>query len=264
MLPALISAGAGIIGGLLNKSSSDKANEINQQNALRQEALQKEFAQTGIQWKVADAEKAGIHPLYALGANTVSYSPTTVGATADTSLGSSLSSAGQDISRAMAANSDNDGRKTLFDQAVQKLTLQRMGLENENLASDLAKKRGQLGPPIPSLTDSNVIPGQPITQADVNLPKPGEKRAYNLGADFKIKTNSGESQQDALSKEYGDEGLPQIPGQLRFVRDVGRTFNHHANQWLANQIQEIKSEFSRLYGGRVQNPQRRFHNRGRY
>lgn len=264
MIPALISAGAGIIGGLLNKSSSDQANATNQANALRQEALQREFAQSGIQWKVADAEKAGIHPLYALGANTVSYSPNTVGAVADTSMGSALSSAGQDISRAMAANSDNDGRKTLFDTAVQKLTLQRMGLENENLASDLAKKRAQIGPPIPSLTDKNEIPGQPITQADVNLPKPGEKRAYNLGANFRIKTNPGDSQQDALSKEYGDEGLPQIPGQLRFLRDTGRSAYHHYETWMNNQIKEIRDEVSRLYGGRVQNPQRRFHNRGKW
>lgn len=32
--------------------------------------LQREFAQMGIQWKVADAKAAGIHPLYALGAST--------------------------------------------------------------------------------------------------------------------------------------------------------------------------------------------------
>lgn len=32
--------------------------------------FQREFAQNGISWKVADAKRAGIHPLYALGAST--------------------------------------------------------------------------------------------------------------------------------------------------------------------------------------------------
>lgn len=36
---------------------------------------QREFAQKGIRWRVSDAKKAGIHPLFALGANTASFSP---------------------------------------------------------------------------------------------------------------------------------------------------------------------------------------------
>lgn len=41
--------------------------------------LQKEFAQHGIRWKVADAKAAGLHPLYAVGASTSSAMPITVG-----------------------------------------------------------------------------------------------------------------------------------------------------------------------------------------
>lgn len=36
---------------------------------------QKEFAQNAIQWRVADAKKAGLHPLYALSGGGASYSP---------------------------------------------------------------------------------------------------------------------------------------------------------------------------------------------
>lgn len=36
---------------------------------------QKEFAQNSIQWKTQDAKNAGIHPLYALGNNASSYTP---------------------------------------------------------------------------------------------------------------------------------------------------------------------------------------------
>lgn len=39
---------------------------------------QAQMAQQGIQWKVADAKAAGIHPLYALGASTHSYQPQAV------------------------------------------------------------------------------------------------------------------------------------------------------------------------------------------
>lgn len=66
-------AGANIIGGLTGARATEKANE---QNA----ALQREFAQHGISWKVADAKRAGLHPLAALGTQTASASPSYVGA----------------------------------------------------------------------------------------------------------------------------------------------------------------------------------------
>lgn len=65
-LGSIISAGASLVGGILGNKSNQK---IAEQNA----ALQKEFAQHGISWKVADAKRAGIHPLYALGSNGISF-----------------------------------------------------------------------------------------------------------------------------------------------------------------------------------------------
>lgn len=59
---------------------------------------QKEFAQNGIRWRVEDAKAAGLHPLYAIGANTPTYSPQ---AAVGTDYG--LSSIGQNISRAIEA-----------------------------------------------------------------------------------------------------------------------------------------------------------------
>jgi hypothetical protein len=57
----------GIIPDLLGMKSDHDANKANQQ-------MQYDFAQKGIQWKVKDAKKAGIHPLYAMGASTQSPS----------------------------------------------------------------------------------------------------------------------------------------------------------------------------------------------
>jgi hypothetical protein len=68
MLDSIISGAFGLIGA--NKSAkSNKA--INNQNI----ANSREFAQNSIQWKVEDAKKAGIHPLYALGSPTMSPNP---------------------------------------------------------------------------------------------------------------------------------------------------------------------------------------------
>lgn len=207
MFGDILSAGASIIGGLINRGSADEANRINAANAARQEQLQRDFAQQGIQWKVADAKAAGVHPLYALGANTVSYSPVSLGHSADTSLGTSVANAGQSIGRAADAAATSDQRGSRTAQMITALQLERGSLENELLRSQIAKTRAQLGPPMPALTDKNAITGQPAT------------RDLTLITGMPQSTPANESTQDAVSKEYGDEGIPQLPGQYRFIRD---------------------------------------------
>ena len=62
----------GAVGSLIGGRESQKnAANINYQNYL----AQKEFAQNSIQWRVEDAKKAGLHPLFALGGGGASYSP---------------------------------------------------------------------------------------------------------------------------------------------------------------------------------------------
>lgn len=160
MLGDIIGAIANVAGGLINKSSSDEANRINQQTAAQNIALQREFAQSGVQWKVEDAKKAGVHPLYALGAQTTSFSPVSVGATADTSLGSGVASAGQDLSRAITATAP---KQTRVEAIATAQALEKGQLENELLRSQIRKLNSQVGPPMPTLADKNAIPGQPIS-----------------------------------------------------------------------------------------------------
>lgn len=68
----------------------------NDQNA----ATQREFAQMGLQWKVADAKAAGLHPLSAIGAQGASFSPSFV---TDTSKADFSREMGQNLSRAALA-----------------------------------------------------------------------------------------------------------------------------------------------------------------
>lgn len=87
----LIGAGSSILGGVLSDRASAK-------QAEKDRELQKEFAKQGIQWRVEDARKAGIHPLAALGSSGAQYqnvSPVT-GAT-----GQGLSFAGQEMGQAI-------------------------------------------------------------------------------------------------------------------------------------------------------------------
>lgn len=161
---ALISGASSLLGGLFGQSSQEKANKRNIQ-------LQREFAQNGIQWKVADAKAAGIHPVVALGAQTHSFSPSVVG---DTSFGTGVAQAGQDIGRAIQATRTPEQRVDAYSKTVQDLSLQRMGLENSILAAQLAKvSQPATGPAMPSATQQYVVDGQGQTA----IPSPGRSPA---------------------------------------------------------------------------------------
>ena len=147
---SLISAGLSFIGGRRAAKSQQRANEIN-------DLRQREFATQGIQWRVKDANKAGIHPLYALSANTPTYSPSTVG-TGD----GGISAAGQDLGRAVSSMYGGTARENReFVRAHQRLQLRKMGLENELLASKIATIRQPGTAPQTAHVGGSLIDGQP-------------------------------------------------------------------------------------------------------
>lgn len=151
MLGAIIGAGASLLGGILgNKSQSE--------NMDKQIDMQKDFAQQGISWKVADAKRAGIHPLYALGAQTTPFQPMSVG----NPLGEGIAAAGQDLGRAVDSAADSKSSGSAFVKTAQLLQLKRMALENDLLSSQIATTR-QAGnpPPLNAARGGNgPIPGQ--------------------------------------------------------------------------------------------------------
>lgn len=130
MLGDLVSAGVSAWQGEENR-------ETQMQIARENMALQKEFAQSGVQWKVADAQKAGIHPLAALGANTTSFSPVSVGST-------DYGSMGQDLGRAVKAAMSNSDREEETKREANKLALDKAGLENDILRTELASKQKRM------------------------------------------------------------------------------------------------------------------------
>lgn len=156
MLSALIGAGSSLLGGLFNSNAQKK-----------QMALQKEFAQKGIQWKAEDAEKAGISKLYALGANTTSYSPVSVGG----GMGDALSTAGQNIGRAIDATQSPSGRVGHMAATLAETQVEGARLDNDikraHLASMVATRTQPGNPPAymnPNDT-TNLVPGQGNSEA---------------------------------------------------------------------------------------------------
>lgn len=199
-LAPAISAGASLLGGFLGRESQEEQRAKN-------EALQREFAQNSVQWRVADAKKAGIHPLYAMGAPTMSPA---VGVQADP-LAASLSSMGQDVGRAMTALNSPAEKFSVTQSALQELQLHNMTLRNEYLAAQIAKLK-QPGTP----------PGVPIGTAETVAVDPKmdpNKRVVVDGEE--VRGDPEWSPTNVMSDQYGDENpaVSWIYGPLKMWKD---------------------------------------------
>jgi len=164
MLAGLI--GSGISAGL-NLFGAKQSRKHAEKMAARSEALSREFAQSGIQWRVADAKAAGIHPLAALGANT--HTPSFAAMGVDTS---GYGAAGQDISRAMQTAAQSPSKKQqLYRAKVMELDLRNRELQNDYLASQIAKNNQAGQTPRTGISDGPMlVDGQPDAGG---LPLPG-------------------------------------------------------------------------------------------
>lgn len=129
MLPAIAAAvmsAAGALGGsYLQSAATRKANNRNL-------AMQEEFAKNGVRWKVEDAKAAGIHPLYALGASTMSPSYSVM---PEQGIAGGMAQAGQDISRALRATMGEDE----LSQSIMQEQFKNWQLKNELLGIEVNK-----------------------------------------------------------------------------------------------------------------------------
>lgn len=115
-----INAASSIAGGLINRMFDD-----NDKQWERNYNAQKEFAQNSIQWRVQDAEKAGIHPLYAIGGQMPGYTPSS--AFSNDSMGEAIAQAGN-----------------AFGNAMGQIGLINARLQNEKLETEIAKEKAEL------------------------------------------------------------------------------------------------------------------------
>lgn len=188
MLGPLISAGATLLGGFFGQNAA-------QEQAERNATLQREFAQNTIQWRVADAKKAGVHPLYALGAPAISPSVSF----GSQGMGPAIAAAGQDLGRAASAYmtpKETMSAATLA-QSSQQNAANMLRLENMQLQNDLLRSR-------------LAVINQPGTPPGVDFPVPEgkkpEERPPLMLRGGRWDTFPGTSPMKAWSDQYGDEG----------------------------------------------------------
>lgn len=149
MFGDILNFAGGLIGS--NKAANTQK-DINNENI----AQSREYAQTGIQWRVADAKAAGIHPLAAMGLPLQSAPTISAG---NTDYSSAYASMGQSLGRAADSvlTREERNKKTQLDA----LTLERASLENELLRSQISNVNRANNPTLPSLSgDSTILPGQ--------------------------------------------------------------------------------------------------------
>lgn len=228
MLGSLVSAGASLLGGLLGKKSADKARESQEAANAANAALQREFAQNSIRWRVADARAAGIHPIYALGAPTISASPSYVGATADNSMGAALANAGQDIGRAINATRTTPERVLALQEA--QLRLESLKLDNDvkraSLASSVMRLAQNSNPPMPAIGDGDFV----VPEASKS-----EERPPLMLFGKRVYTPSGTSPMKAWEDQIGDDGPLSWLAQLAVgVHMLQHNFSKRAYDYLSS------------------------------
>ena len=201
---ALIGAGASYLG-------QKKANQQAANQAAGNAALQREFAQQGIRWRVEDAKAAGIHPLYALGASVPTYSPVSAsfGNTA-----SDFAQAGQNIGRAIDSTRTQAERDEATELAFYRK--KRAQLENDLLREQIRASRVN-NPPSPS---ANGDPNKAEEVVGRSNPATGLLPEKPQGWNFRI--SPGMTGGDA-EEEYGEFGGSAY-GAGKFVWDAGKNF----------------------------------------
>ncbi|AXH77662.1 MAG: DNA pilot protein [Microviridae sp.] len=209
----LLGAGTKLLGGMMSEDSADK-------RAAQNIAMQREFAQQGVSWKVADAKRAGISPLAALGASTNSFSNVVGG---EGKVGEAVSDMGQDISRAATAASSGEQKSMLMKSAA--LDIEKKGLENDLLKTELADKARKISAPgqppgIPGPTTGIPGAGPEFPTTTIGAPKVDQEKRQNqfsvLGANLMNDPWTSDAQH--LENIFGDEGpfswfywVPKVP-----------------------------------------------------
>lgn len=154
MLGSILGAIGSVAGGLLGNKAADKANKMNMKMAKNQ-----------LQYRAADAEKAGISKVFAMGAPVQSFS---------SNVGSFdfLGSAGQNIGRAMEAGQSSP--QTAASRTAQGIQLEGMQLDNDIKRAQLSsilRTQSQPGTPpgIPAPNTVDFMPGQNVSQGEMDV-----------------------------------------------------------------------------------------------
>lgn len=197
---ALINAGSSLLGNLLGGGTNNHAGRDQRQAtsyAIRASVLD----------KVAAAKEAGVSPLYALGAPVISASSAVGSPSSGGSLGQTLSDMGHDVGRAVAA------QQTAAERALQNLTLEKAGLENDYLRAQIASIRARtIQQSAPAIPLPHGPGSDPLALSD-DVAKPTRTQHLDVGVPG-IETNPYFSDFQNLENRYGDSEIAATLGWL--------------------------------------------------
>jgi len=179
--------------------------------------LQKDAMTHSIRWKVNDAKAAGIHPLYALGAPTFNPAPVGVGGAGD-----SLASLGANLDDVL--NKRKSDSQAGASRVLENLTLERAGLENDLLRSQIRKINAPGLPPAQLAGKTSLPEGVVLGTGGVDVRKtayttaqPVRAKPFDKGVDYLIIANPrfGQNMEDDFSDIGGNiMGGPAIAQTL--------------------------------------------------
>lgn len=200
---AAIGAGASLLGGSMGKDSAKKT--------LKEARRQYDLTRTQqIQDRVADAKKAGIHPLYAIGAGG-GASPT-VSAGVDNSMGNALADSGAILGNAVASASKRP--------SAQEAEL--LGLQKQQIKSNTDRNEAEtilfLSEAARNIQNSNVRQESALLSAKELLDPSKPPKPTTLYTPLgKSKTGPTTKQQE-YEDEYGGF-VGELYGMIRWLQD---------------------------------------------
>lgn len=231
LLPGMVSAGGSLLGGHWDR---EQAKDINTRSEW--------WARHGIKARIQDAREAGIHPLYALGAQTSSPQFMMSG------MAEPMARAGQAIGSSIERAMDSDSRihmklsNMLLEKQVAKTEAERRMIEQEALA--LQQRRGQ-GGGLPLFDPGpNGIPGQQGQQDSGLFEAVPGKRSTSVPGMPEIQAGPDQSYKKhylagglPIYLPYSDEGPAETQESIPFWQWPGliaMNRNVFGDQWLSD------------------------------
>lgn len=250
ILGSIIGATGGLLGGMWQSKEAGKvashnaditqqANAANLEFARENLQFQKDAAQNGLRWRVAEAKDTGINPLVALGANTFNPSPVYAG---QQGLSQSydggdlgLSRVGQDIGRAVSAKMTESERLMKADLNNYTRTKWEQDLTLGELAIQKANRELQNQPPMPNPTGPagivsgqtgiNQVPAEQVVSGRLGVEK-GARPMNKIDIDKtgRVYFTLGKSSEEALENDWYNKTLYMGNRAIEALGNVGSNY----------------------------------------
>ena len=246
---ALGGAIGGIVGGVTglfgNKQTNSANADINaaqMQLAREQLEYQKELHKNQIQWRVEDAQKAGLHPMAALGLQSSAFSPVSASFTPMQANDYSwIGDIGQNAGYAAMKAKDRKAQAQSMDLLMRQGELQtdNLKLQNDGLKLENEFRRFQLqqavmggtlqalrGPPSPSVSSRvssrRLIDGQGDALVSSGFDEPIKSYGFRLDSDGK--PTAVVPSDDYKSRSEDTLGIELLPWLNSIVLDTGAKY----------------------------------------